>query len=186
MPLRDSIRRLSGRSVGPAQIEFGLDGRVLVVTEKATNSIDTYLVGSNGLTTGPNVHASAGTTPFGFEFDRRGHLIVSDAFGGAPGASGLSSYSLPGSALTTITASAPDTQTAACWVVVSKNGRFAYTTNTGSADLSSYTIAPDGGLSLLKSVAGTTGASPNRSPGSPGTANSSTRSTPDPTRSPAS
>ena len=43
VPLRDSIRRLSGRSLGPAQIEFGLDGRVLVVTKKATNSIDTYL-----------------------------------------------------------------------------------------------------------------------------------------------
>ena len=119
--LAGSSRPLSGAAVGPAQIQFSPNGRLLVVTEKGTNSIDTYVLASNGLASGPNVQPSAGATPFGFAFDKRGHLIVSDAFGGAPGASALSSYSLSaGGALGTITPLAPDGQTAACWVVTTR------------------------------------------------------------------
>lgn len=160
-PLVGSSRPLSAASVSPAQIQFSPDGRVLVVTEKATNSIDTYVVGKDGLTTGPNVQPSAGTTPFGFDFDKRGHLIVSDAFNGAAGASGLSSYSLSsGGVLGTITPFVPNGQTAACWVVTTKDGRYAYTTNTGSASISSYSIGRDGSIALLAAVAGATGATP--------------------------
>jgi 6-phosphogluconolactonase (cycloisomerase 2 family) len=159
--LAGSTRPLSGPAVDPAQIQFSRDGRTLVVTEKATSLIDTYTVGAGGLAAGPNVQPSAGQTPFGFDFDIHGHLIVSDAFGGAPGASALSSYSLtPAGRLRTITPLAPDGQTAACWVVTTTNGRYAYTTNTGSANVSSYTIGPDGALSLLAGAAGSTGASP--------------------------
>jgi 6-phosphogluconolactonase len=160
-PLAGSSRPLSGPSVGPAQIQFSPDGHVLVVTEKGTSSIDSYVVGGDGLAAGPNVQASAGATPFGFDFDKRGHLIVSDAFGGSPGASALSSYSLTGDgALGTITPLAPDGQTAACWVVTTRNGRYAYTTNTGSANVSSYAIDQDGSIAVLDAAAGTTGASP--------------------------
>ncbi len=159
--LAGSKRPLSAASVGPAQIQFSPGGRLLVVTEKGTNSIDTYRVAKNGRVSGPNVQASAGATPFGFDFDKRGHLIVSDAFGGAAGASALSSYSLSAAgALGTITPLAPDGQTAACWVVTTKNGRYAYTTNTGSANVSSYATHHDGSISLLSGVAGTTGAGP--------------------------
>ena len=45
--LANSTRSLSGAAVGPAQIEFAPGGGVLVVTEKGTNSIDTYAVGRN-------------------------------------------------------------------------------------------------------------------------------------------
>ena len=62
-PLAGSSRPLSTASPGPAQVEFTPDGRVLVVTEKDTNKIDTYVVGADGLTTGPHVQASAGATP---------------------------------------------------------------------------------------------------------------------------
>jgi 6-phosphogluconolactonase len=159
--LTGSSRPLSAASVGPAQIQFSPDGRALVVTEKGTNSIDTYTVAKDGRASGPNVQASAGATPFGFDFDKRGHLIVSDAFGGAAGASALSSYSLSAAgALGTITPLAPDGQTAACWVVTTKSGRYGYTTNTGSANVSSYAIEHDGSISLLSAVAGTTGAAP--------------------------
>src|SRR5439155_25216085 len=86
-PLPGSTRPLSAAAVGPAQIQFSPDGRLLVVTEKATNLIDSYVVGPDGLAAGPTPQPSAGATPFGFDFDKRGHLIVSDAFGGAPGLS---------------------------------------------------------------------------------------------------
>ena len=96
IPLPGSSRPLSTASPDPAQIEFTPDGRVLVVTEKATNRITTYRV-FFGYASGPLAQPSAGETPFGFAFDRHGHLIVSEAFGGAPDASVLSSYSIASS-----------------------------------------------------------------------------------------
>ena len=158
-PLAGSARPLSGIGTGGAQVEFSPAGDLLVVTEKVTNIIDTYTVGEDGLPSGPQTHPSEGQTPFGFAFRKR-HLIVSEAFGGAPGASALSSYFAARSGeLTPISSSVPDGQAAACWVVIAR-GRFAYTTNTGSNNVSSYTIGRHGELTLLDPVAGVTGGAP--------------------------
>ena len=148
-PLPGSTRLLSGTGTAPAQVQFNPKGNVLVVTEKATNLIDTYTVGDDGLANGPFVQASAGVTPFGFAFDRRGRMYVSDAAGGAPGASSVSSYRVSSSGnIQAISPAAATTETAACWVVISNNGRFAYTTNTGSGSISGYRVAKDGSLTL--------------------------------------
>ncbi len=159
-PIPGSTRPLSGPATGPAQVEFSPDGGVLVVTEKATNRILTYTVNRQGLASGPTIHASAGATPFGFAFARRSFLLVSEAFGGAVDASATSSYRLrDGGTLQTISASVPTTETAACWTVVTKNGRFAYVTNTGSGTVTGYAVGHDGGLTILDTdgVTGDTG-----------------------------
>jgi DNA-binding beta-propeller fold protein YncE len=149
-PLPGSSRPLSAALPGPAQIEFAPDGRQLVVTEKATNRIVTYRVGFLGYASSPTVQPSAGQTPFGFAFDNRDHLIVSEAFGGAPDASVVSSYGLASDGtVTPIDPNVATTETAACWVVVTENGRYAYATNTGSASVSGYGIDHGGDLALL-------------------------------------
>jgi 6-phosphogluconolactonase (cycloisomerase 2 family) len=162
--LQGSTRALSnggvGPAPGPAQIQFSHDGDTLVVTEKATNLIDTFRIRNRGIASEAVTHPSAGMTPFGFAIDKRDHVIVSEAFGGAVGQSAMSSYDLDGNRLTTLSPSAPTTQTAACWVVITNNGRYAYTTNTGSASISSYRIARDGTLTLLAASAGATGMTP--------------------------
>lgn len=48
------------------------------MTEKATQTIDTYVVGY-GYAIGPKVQASNGATPFGFRFGHDGRLYVSEA-----------------------------------------------------------------------------------------------------------
>jgi len=161
-PLPGSTRPLSGSGTGPAEVQFDNGGDLLAVTEKATGHIDTYTVGRDGRPSAPNVQDSAGQTPFGFAFGRRDRLIVSEAFGGAPGASAVSSYDVgPFGGITLISPSVPTGQTAACWIVVTGGGRFTYTTNTGSANISGYRIAHDGSLSLLDGgVSATTGAAP--------------------------
>ncbi len=162
-PIPNSTRALSAPSTGPAQIEFSPDGESLIVTEKATNRIDLYNV-EDGVVSNAFVSTSQGITPFGFAFDKRGRLIVSEAFGGGVNQSALSSYDVhdDDAALHVISASVGDKQTAACWVVVTKNGRYAYTTNTGSGSISGYRIARDGKLSLLNADGRTaiTGAGP--------------------------
>jgi 6-phosphogluconolactonase (cycloisomerase 2 family) len=162
-PLTNSTRPLSSEAAGAAQVEFSPDGRLLVVTEKATNKISTYKVDEDGLAAGPTVQSSVGKTPFGFAFDQRGTLVVSEAFGGAPSASALSSYRVTvAGQLRVVSRSVGTTQTAACWVVITENGRFAYTSNTGSGTISGYRLRPDGRLVLLDAtgVTATTGAGP--------------------------
>lgn len=158
-PVEGSTQPLSnggtGASPQPAQISFSPDGKWLVVTEKMTNLIDVYAV-ANGVAAPPTSHPSAGMTPFGFAFDPSGHLIVSEAFGGAPGASTMSSYHV-GHDFEVISPAVATTQTAACWVVISKDGKYAYDTNTGSGSISSFTIGTDGSLTLLDPQAGLTG-----------------------------
>jgi 6-phosphogluconolactonase (cycloisomerase 2 family) len=134
--LAGSARPLSGAGTGPAQVSFDPDGETLVVTEKNTNLIDTYEVGHRGYARGPLVHPSAGATPFGFGFDKRDHLIVSEAFGGAVDQSAVSSYELDDGEIEPITPSAQTTQTAASWSVDTKDGRYTYTTKTGSGSIS--------------------------------------------------
>jgi 6-phosphogluconolactonase (cycloisomerase 2 family) len=153
-PLAGSNRDLSGAmTTGPAQIQFSPDGAWIVVTEKATSLIDIYAIGADGLASSHSVQPSNGQTPFGFDFSQRGHLIVSEAFGGMPDASAVSSYivGMNGS-LQTVNHSVGTDETAACWIEITNNGRFAYTTNTGSGTVSGYSVRPrDGKLKLLDS-----------------------------------
>lgn len=155
--LSGSPRALSAPAAGPAQIQFTPDGGKLVVTEKNTNAISVFRVREHGRTSSPVVSTSSGMTPFGYAFDRNGHLLVSEAFGGAPDASAVSSYRIkPNGGLKTLSPSVGTTQTAACWVAV--GGRFAFVTNTGSGSVSSYRIAADGTITLSHAAAGSTGA----------------------------
>jgi 6-phosphogluconolactonase (cycloisomerase 2 family) len=155
--LKDSTRPLSGANVNPAQVEFTPDGENLIVTEKDTNSIDTYIVDDDGLAEGPLVNKSSGETPFGFEFGRRSALVVSEAFGGAPGASALSSYRVADDELSVVSPSIANQEDAACWVSITRDGRTAFTTNTGNGTVSSYRILRDGSLELINGVAANTG-----------------------------
>jgi len=160
-PLADSTRFLSNNGTGaapaPAQISFSPDGDNLIVTERATNLIDLYKVNRRGLATGPVAQASAGMTPFGFAFAEDETLVVSEAFGGAANASAVSSYQLDDDQLELLSASVPTGQTAACWIVISKDGKFAYSTNTGSESVSGYRVDDDGRLTLFNGRAGETG-----------------------------
>jgi 6-phosphogluconolactonase len=138
----------------PAEVSLSQGRDVLVVTERNSNTIVTVPVSRDGSLGGAVSTPSSGATPFGFAIDRRGHVIVSEAAGGPNGTSAVSSYTLGGGGLlTTISASVGDTQQAACWLAVTKDGRFAYTANAASATVSSYAVGPDGSLSLLRPIA---------------------------------
>jgi 6-phosphogluconolactonase (cycloisomerase 2 family) len=145
--------------VGPAQVQFTPNGRGLVVTEKATNLITTFGVERNGLLGRMTSTPSATPTPFGFAFDLQGNLIVSEAAGGAAGASDLSSYAVSRRGmLSAISPSVATTQSAACWVLMARDGRLAFTTNTASGTVSAFAVGPNGALSLLHAIAANTGA----------------------------
>jgi 6-phosphogluconolactonase len=142
-PLDGSTRALSPGAAGPAQVSFTPDGGVLVVTEKASNSIDTFVVDADGYAGTPSIHPSVGATPFGFDFDNRGNLLVSDAGGAA------SSYAVSSTGdVSVITAPVLTHQAAPCWLVATKNGRYAYTANAGAGTISGFSV-DHGALTLL-------------------------------------
>jgi 6-phosphogluconolactonase (cycloisomerase 2 family) len=148
--LPGSTRALSADNTGPAQVSFSEDGDLLIVTERLTSLIDTFVLEDDGLAAGHKTFVSAGTTPFGFAMGRKNRLFVSEAAGGAPDASSLSSYKLSEDGdLAVLSASAATKQSAACWAIVSKNGRYVYTSNTGSGSISGFQIGPHGSLQLL-------------------------------------
>jgi 6-phosphogluconolactonase (cycloisomerase 2 family) len=150
LPLPHATRALTGTGLGAAQVELTPDARTLVVTEKAANAIETFRVGALGRLDAPIVNASAGTTPYGFEFTRDGHLIVSEA-----ASASLSSYAVrPRSGLSLQSGAVPDTQAAPCWVAISGDDRWAFTSNAGSGSISSYEIGRRGTLELADPRAG--------------------------------
>jgi 6-phosphogluconolactonase (cycloisomerase 2 family) len=149
-PLAGSTRMLSAPSTDPAQVEFTPDGSMLVVTEKATNSIGVFQLDTDGLPSAtPVLTPSAGDVPFGFIFNRRGRLLVSEAAGRS-----VSSYVVnPDATLRTVSAAVPTGgQVATCWIA-GNGGRYAFTANTGSDTLSSFSVASSGVLALLEAIA---------------------------------
>ena len=143
-PIAGSTRSLSGSAVGPAQVSFSPNGRWLVVTEKATNRLDVYAVGSDGSASAAVTTASAGGTPFGFAFGHRDELFVSEAAGSA------SSYEIDDSGALALASGAVLThQGAPCWAAVTKNGKFGYTANAQGGSISGFAIANDGSIGLI-------------------------------------
>lgn len=155
--LANSTRPLSGAAMpGPGSIRISPDGRTVVVTEKPTNRLVLYGLGTDGIpTTGPTVINSPGPTPFGADFDASGRYILSIGNIGpnraaVPDGSAAGSLTFPSStAANVISASVPTTETAACWVQITPDGRFAYTTNTGSGTITGYSISSTGALTRL-------------------------------------
>jgi len=145
-----SRRDLSGTGVGGAQIGFSPDGRTLVVSEKASNLLTSYKVGFGGYLSRGHSIAATGATPFGFGFGRRGQLFVTQAEGGAADISTVGAYHIDSwSKIDAIGGAVSTHQTAACWLVVSLDNTYAYSTNPGSNSISGFRIAPDGNLMLL-------------------------------------
>jgi len=148
VPIPSSTAPLSAANTGPAEIHFGSEDE-LFVTEKTTNRIDVFQLDERGSIRSSGIFNSTGVTPFGFEVSRLDSILVSNAAGGAVNASSLTSYRFDEGVLNVLAGPVPTNQSAACWVVVTRSGRFAYTTNTGSATVSGYSVARDGTPTLL-------------------------------------
>jgi len=102
---------------------------------------------------------SFGLRPFSLAFRGDNRLVVVESFNAAPDLSAASSYLLnPDATISVISGSVQNGQTDICWVVITNDGRFAFTANFGSGTISSYGFSPAGTLSLLNGAAGFSGA----------------------------
>jgi 6-phosphogluconolactonase (cycloisomerase 2 family) len=158
----------------PAQVGFTPDGDQLVVTVKGTNAIYVFPVGKDGTVGSPTVTQAPGPalpTYFGFAFDSKEHMILTEPFGSStiipmPGAGAVSSFAIKpngskAGTLRQISASVGDKGFAACWIAIDPTGQYAYISNNLSDTLSTYSVGANGRLTLLSADAGAVGKGPN-------------------------
>jgi 6-phosphogluconolactonase (cycloisomerase 2 family) len=125
------------------------------VTTKASGShIDVFHVRRDGtLSAAPVMNPSATPVPFAFTFTPQGRLASGEA-----AMSTLTTYRLNGDGTLSDPRSQSDGQMALCWIVRARG--FYYVSNTGSNNLSSFRVGPDGQPTLLNAVAAGTNMGP--------------------------
>jgi 6-phosphogluconolactonase (cycloisomerase 2 family) len=143
-PIPGSTRVIAISPTAPAQVGFNKSGTVLLITEKATNTITTYVMQQDGTpAAAPLKRPSAVPTPFGFAFGDRDFVFVTEANGGGPGVT--ASYRVD---RVTGQVSSPagivNQGNATCWTVLSNDQSIGYSTNTANGTISLYRINFDG------------------------------------------
>ena len=145
-------------SAGLGDVFFNPFGNHLIGTRTGTSQIDSFVVlpGGHLLAAKGSPFTGQGLGQLGAEFSpaNPSQLFVSNAHNGA-GLGTVSAYrdSLFGQLSSIGSSPYADGQTAPCWVEISRNGKYLFVTNTGSGNISSYAINPEGSLTLI----GTTG-----------------------------
>jgi 6-phosphogluconolactonase len=143
---------------GPRDVVLNANNTKLAGMQVTTSVINSFIVNPDG-----RLHAAHGSPftaqglgPFGSEFrpTNPNQLFVDNAHSGT-GLGTVSAYNdLPNGTLSSIGASPyADFQTAPCWQVISPNGQYLYALDTGSGEISAYSIARDGTLTLLSNTA---------------------------------
>jgi 6-phosphogluconolactonase (cycloisomerase 2 family) len=148
---------LSAGASGAAAIRASRNGKMLVVTEKGSRTIDVFPIGEHGGLGSAVQSASVGVSPFGFDFAKENQIAISEA-----GSAAASLYEVAKNGTLTVESPSVSTngQAAPCWLIATTNGRFAYTANAGSGTISGYSVDTKGGLALLvpSGISGSTGA----------------------------
>ncbi len=159
--IHHSTRPLSSATADAAQVSFVNDGNAVAITEKATNKITTYTVNSWGYPGAMHTLTSANATPFGFAVGKN-NIFVSEAAGGGPGASTVSSYRINhNGSISLVEGPVSASQTAACWVVITDDNKYVYATNTGSNNVSSFRVnGGSGHFDVLDGTAANSGMGP--------------------------
>ncbi len=142
---------------GLGDVFFNAVGDRVVGARTGTSLIDSFLVLPSGrlLAAPGSPFAGQGLGQLGAEFSptHPWQLFVSNAHNGA-GLGTVSAYRDTFLGQLAPIGSSPfaDGQTAPCWVEISHDGRYLFTVNTGSANISSYSISASGALALIGST----------------------------------
>jgi 6-phosphogluconolactonase len=158
IPIARGSQPLSAGASSPEDVAISPYDRQVVVTEKVSDTIDTFAVGRDGAL-GPAV-TSPSDSPLSFAevFTPSSQLLVADD--GANDTSAVSPYRIaPNGVLNPAQAAVSDGQTAACWIALARNGD-VFVDNAGSGTIGSYQVSPFGRLTFLGNTSAGTGAGP--------------------------
>jgi 6-phosphogluconolactonase (cycloisomerase 2 family) len=150
----DSLRLLSANLANPGAVALSPNGEFLLVTEKLANSIDVFRVLADGTLSAITNNTNVGPGTFSVTFAPSGVALVAET-GPANAANGsaVSSYAVQtNGTLIPITASIPTLGGANCWIEVTPDGHFAYSSNSASSSIAGFAIGRNG---VLTAVPGT-------------------------------
>lgn len=161
VPIQGSTQTLSAPNPDPVQIGFHPTGTVLVVTERGTDNIVTFVVDSNGVAQPGVSQGSNGLDPSGITFNPNGLLVVAEANAGVVGGGSSSVYDVAvNGTLVDKSISVGNNQTGTAQGRVYTNAPYVFFCNTLSNTVSTYTLDGAGNLALLDGAAGFTGTAP--------------------------
>jgi 6-phosphogluconolactonase len=156
--IADGSQPLSATANGPEDVVISPDDRQVVVTEKLSDTIDTFAVGRGGTLAAAVTSPSDSPLSFAEVFTPSGELLVADD--GSAGTSAVSPYRIASDGTLRATqAAVPDGQTAACWISRAGNGD-VFVDNAGSGSVGAYQVSPGGQLTFLRNTSVAAGAAP--------------------------
>ena len=158
----NSVRPLAANQIAqglsPRQIGFDRTGTVLIVTRLSPlpGSIDTFLLNSRNRPGQAIANAPTTALPFGFAVDRYNNLVMSQvtappelAMNGNTATYDINTQTGQVTPIETVTSDG----VAPCWVVITRDGRYAFVVNTGGgapdATVARYGLTSAGDLTLL-------------------------------------
>ena len=144
-----------GEVAAPAGVLFNPEGNVVLVSETGANQIASFTISEEGRAQFADTYASTGSGPFGFAFAHNNVLVGAYTANDAPGEAGAGSYMVtPAGDVNPLSPAVNDRGTGSTWLVVTGSGQLAFTTNTVSGTISSYSVSRESGkLSLSRPVA---------------------------------
>lgn len=147
VPIPNSTRILDSTSLtAPAQIGFNKSGTVLLITEKATNTLTTFVMQQDDTPAStPRKRTSAVPTPFGFQFGDRDFVFITEANGGGRGVTASYRVDRETGEVSSLV-DLIEQGSATCWTVLFSDQTIGYSINTGSDSVSLYRINFDGTL----------------------------------------
>jgi 6-phosphogluconolactonase (cycloisomerase 2 family) len=146
----NSTTLLSGTGLGGASIAVSPNGQLLAVVERAADNIDIFHILPNGTLSAATRTADANPGGFSGIFSQGDQLLVSETGGAGPDSSTITSFSVNTSATVTPISNAVPTDGAAnCWLAITPNGKFVYTSNSGSNNISGFNVAQNGTLTPI-------------------------------------
>jgi 6-phosphogluconolactonase len=144
-PISGSIQSLSGTNVLGAQISF-VHANVLVVTERQSNKISTFVLNSIGVAGNRQTANSYTNTPFGFGVGTAGRIYITEENLGLDSGGQLSSYVITPSGAINFLSTFHSGELGICWAVVNTKETTVFATNTATSTISSFGLAEGSGV----------------------------------------
>lgn len=167
-PIPNSFRITGRPDAQPAELLFSPDGNWLFITDKfAETFIHVLQVNGDGTTQDVRDYVANVPAPFGVAFTHDNILAVTEANAkfingqraGVPNGASVSTYQFnpKDGTMTPISLSVGTLQTVSSYIRFTPDGRFAFVSGKGSGAMSSFTVSPNGEITLLQSTAALTG-----------------------------
>lgn len=156
--IADSTRITGTPDSGPSEAAITPDGRYLIITEMFTNLIKVFTVESDGLLKESSTISANNPTPLAVDFSNQGLIAMTEGNDighrvGSPNGATLSTYRMTdGGSLEPISRAVHVNKTGTCWVRFSPDGHFAFTGDTGSGTVSTFSVSRSGEVTLLGSA----------------------------------